>query len=62
MLFGKTLEHEASCPDVRLDVSPALKVPGVKAVITKDLPPVIMDSGIGADMTVFAWTGFVTRR
>jgi len=57
MLFGKILRstrHHARI--VRLDVSPALKVPGVKAVITaKDLPPVVYGFGDRrADMTVFA--------
>lgn len=57
MLAGKILRstrHHARL--VHLDVSPALKVPGVKAVITaKDLPPVIYGFGERrADMTVFA--------
>ncbi len=57
MLYGKILRstrHHARI--VNLDVSPALKVPGVKAVITqRDLPPVIYGFGDRrADMTVFA--------
>jgi CO/xanthine dehydrogenase Mo-binding subunit len=57
MLVGKVLRstrHHARI--LNLDVSPALKVPGVKAVISqKDLPPVIYGFGDRrADMTVFA--------
>jgi 4-hydroxybenzoyl-CoA reductase subunit alpha len=57
MLIGKILRstrHHALLR--RLDTSPALKVPGVKAVITaKDLPPVVYGFGDRrADMTVFA--------
>jgi len=57
MLTGKILRstrHHARI--LRLDVSPALKVPGVKAAITaKDLPPVVYGFGDRrADMTVFA--------
>jgi CO/xanthine dehydrogenase Mo-binding subunit len=57
MLFGKILrsaKHHARI--IHLDVSPALKVPGVKSVVTaKDLPPVVYGFGDRrADMTVFA--------
>jgi len=57
MLVGKILRstrHHARL--LNLDVSRALKVPGVKAVITqKDLPPVVYGFGDRrADMTVFA--------
>ena len=57
MLAGKifrSTRHHARL--VHLDVSAALKVPGVKAVITaKDLPPVVYGFGDRrADMTVFA--------
>jgi 4-hydroxybenzoyl-CoA reductase subunit alpha len=57
MLTGKILRstrHHARI--LHLDVRPALKVPGVKAVITaKDLPPVVYGFGDRrADMTVFA--------
>ena len=57
MLAGKILRsarHHARL--VHLDTAPALKVPGVKAVITaKDLPPVVYGFGDRrADMTVFA--------
>jgi CO/xanthine dehydrogenase Mo-binding subunit len=57
MLAGKILRstrHHARL--VHLDAAPALKVPGVKAVITaKDLPPVVYGFGDRrADMTVFA--------
>jgi len=57
MLTGKILRstrHHARI--LHLDTSKALKVPGVKAVITaKDLPPVVYGFGDRrADMTVFA--------
>ena len=57
MLTGKILRstrHHARI--LHLDITPALKVPGVKAVITaKDLPPVVYGFGDRrADMTVFA--------
>jgi len=57
MLTGKILRstrHHARI--LHLDVSPALKVPGVKAAITaKDLPPVVYGFGDRrADMTVLA--------
>jgi len=57
MLIGKILRssrHHARI--LHLDVSPALKVPGVKAVITaKDLPPVVYGfADRRADMAVFA--------
>ena len=57
MLTGKILRstrHHARI--LHLDVRPALKVPGVKSVITsKDLPPVVYGFGDRrADMTVFA--------
>ena len=57
MLIGKILRsnrHHARI--LHLDVSAALKVPGLKAVITaKDLPPVVYGFGDRrADMTVFA--------
>ena len=57
MLSGKILRstrHHARI--VHLDVSPALKVPGVKAAISAgDLPPVVYGFGERrADMTVFA--------
>ncbi len=57
MLIGKTLRsprHHARI--LRLDTAPALRVPGVKAVISAwDLPPVVYGFGDRrADMTVFA--------
>jgi len=57
MLTGKILRstrHHARI--LNLDIAPALKVPGVKAVIAaKDLPPVVYGFGDRrADMTVFA--------
>ena len=57
MLTGKILRsprHHARI--LHLDPTPALKVPGVKAVITaRDLPPVVYGFGDRrADMTVFA--------
>ncbi len=57
MLIGKILRstrHHARI--LSLDVSPALKVPGVKAIITaQDMPPVVYGFGERrADMTVFA--------
>ena len=57
MLTGKILRstrHHARI--LHLDIAPALKVPGVKAVIAaKDLPPVVYGFGDRrADMTVFA--------
>ena len=57
MLTGKILRstrHHARI--LHLDIAPALKVPGVKAVISaKDLPPVVYGFGDRrADMTVFA--------
>src|SRR3990172_1290203 len=57
MLIGKILRSTRHHALLRhLDTSPALKVPGVKAVITaKDLPPVVYGFGDRrADMTVFA--------
>jgi len=57
MLVGKILRSTRHHAFLRhLDPSPALRVPGVKAVITaKDLPPVVYGFGDRrADMTVFA--------
>lgn len=57
MLTGKILRSTRHHAWIRhLDPSPALKVPGVKAVITaRDLPPVVYGFGDRrADMTVFA--------
>ncbi len=57
MLTGKILRSTRHHGRIlHLDVRPALKVPGVKAVITaKDLPPVVYGFGDRrADMTVFA--------
>jgi len=57
MLTGKVLRstrHHARILDI--DIAAALKVPGVKAIITaRDLPPVVYGFGDRrADMTVFA--------
>src|SRR3990167_6406362 len=57
MLTGKILRSTRYHARIlHLDTSKALKVPGVKAVITaKDLPPVVYGFGDRrADMTVFA--------
>jgi len=57
MLIGKILRSSRHHARIHhLDISPALKVPGVKAVITaKDLPPVVYGfADRRADMTVFA--------